>query len=124
MTDKLSYAAKELGAEHGIAAADRVITIMRGDVPSAKRIVDGYKTSARGVMDLCPEPLAGEWADDPLPMDILDKIANKVDPQDLRGGEIDMDGQQDILDDYEETYNQAFWQHLLGACEKMIKGAA
>ena len=82
MSDKLSEAAKRVGAEHGSTSAGWVVTSNNCTVDAARKIIKGHEAGDPQIMEFCPNPLSGEWADDPTPMALLDEIANKVeDPQ-------------------------------------------
>lgn len=120
--DKLGDAAKALGREHGVHWADVTVTSDKCTVDAAKRIVSGFEDGDPQVMDLCPNPLSGEWADEPTPMTILDEIANKVDPHELRGEAIE-EG-DDLIDVYEESFREAFWDKVILASKSIMDGAA
>ena len=121
-SDKLGEAAKALGREHGIQRADTTVTSANCTVGAARKILEGYESSNEEVLDLCPNPLSGEWADDPQPMAILDAIADKVDPHELRG--VDIFETSDVLDLYEEAYRQGFWDKVILASKSIVDGAA
>lgn len=121
MHDKLSEAAKLVGAEDGEQRAEIVTNTIGTDKGFAKKILDGYEQSDPAVVDLCPKPLAGEWADDPTLFEILNKIANKADPgdNDLASLESDTD---DIVDLYEAAYTEAFWDQVIKGCKFIAYG--
>lgn len=120
MTDKLIRAAKLLGREHGESMADSVERVGI-DKDMAGKILGGYDEGDETVLDLCPKPLSGEWANDPTPMMVLDQIANKAgDLGSFRQEEIDVDG-ENLLDAYEESYQQGFWVKVIKACKRMAK---
>ena len=120
MSDRLSEAAIALGREHG-AKQGEVVNDRNCNVEAARKIIKGHEDGDPKIMDFCPNPLSGEWADDPTPMALLDEIANKVeDPQMLRGDILDVDT-ENILDVYEEAYKDAFWEKVIDTCERIIK---
>lgn len=119
VSGKLSEAAKELGREHGSKQGE-VVNDRNCNVEAARKIINGHEDGDPKIMDFCPNPLSGEWADDPTPMALLDEIANKVeDPQSLRGDILDVDT-ENILDVYEEAYRDAFWESVLNTCKEII----
>lgn len=120
--DKLNEAAKALGREHGVQRAEWAVNSNNCTVDAARRIVTGFDDGDPIVMDLCPEPLSGEWADDPTPMAILDEIANKIDHHSLRGEMID--DREDVLTSYEESFKEAFWDQVVLASKTIVDGAA
>lgn len=120
MSDILIDAAKKVGAQHGSTSAGWAVTSNNCTVDAATRIVKGHEDGDPKVMDLCPNPLSGEWADDPTPMALLDEIANQVtDPHRLRGQ--DIEDTEDVLDAYEEAFRDKFWTEVLNTCKEIIK---
>lgn len=116
MHDKLSNAAKEVGAEDGKIAAGSIPWRMM-KTHDARRIVTGWDSDDEEVLGLCPNPLAGEWADDPTPMALLDRIANKADPNDKQAGPALESDTDDLFTLYEEAYSEAFWDFVIPACK-------
>lgn len=120
MIDKLSDAAKELGREHGLAKG-RFIHVGNCTKDAAQKILDGYNDGIEPVMALCPEPLSGEWADDPTPMAILEQIYEKIDkPMSMRGEEM-IEDNSNILDTYEEAFREAFWGAVTTTCKYILE---
>jgi hypothetical protein len=115
--DRLIQAAKQVGCEHGKKKGGFVQGLGLNS-KAAKKILEGYEDGDEHIMDLCPSPLSGEWADDPIPMTILDEIANHIDAQYLRGVSLDGDT-DDVLDAYESAYREAFWKETIESCKKI-----
>lgn len=73
----------------------------------AQRIIDGERDGDPEVMDMCPSPLSGEWADDPIPADVL--------------GELNLDEDHELADDllseYESAYSEAWWAEVIRAAQ-------
>lgn len=117
--DILSEAAKAVGAEDGKEKGG-IVNGLGLDAHDAKKIIEGYESGDEGVLDLCPKPLAGEWADDPIPFNILDKIANKADPGDsLMGADLEEDT-EDLMDIYEQAFAEAFWEETIKYCKEIV----
>lgn len=115
--DKLGEAAKALGVEHGAQRASWVTDSMSTDI--ATKILAGHDASSDEIMALCPEPLSGEWADDPTPMSVLDEIANRADlKNNLYITAIGVE--DDVLDLYEKSFHKAFWTQVLEFAENTV----
>lgn len=118
-TDKLSKAAKELGCEHGEQRAGWIITSETSE-KLAKTIMEGHEDGDPQVMELCQSPLSSKWVDDPTPMAILDEIANKVDDQHSLRGDVIEEDTEDILDIYENAYQDTFWNNVILGCKRIL----
>lgn len=116
----LEEAATALGKEHGLEHAAYVITPNIG-LNIAQSILTGYDKQDPFVMELCPNPLSGEWADHPTPMTILEDIVDKV--ASTRSGNVEVYPDNDLLDVYEEAFKEAFWDHVVLASKTLVEGA-
>lgn len=122
-SDALAEAAKLLGREHGKARAETVMHGANCDIHTAEIIIKGHANGNPQVTGLCPEPLSGEWADDPPPMAILDEIANKAGMKGkMYKTATDIEG--DLLDIYESAFQDGFWEWMLFRCTNIVKGVA
>lgn len=73
-------------------------------------IREGYDNGDPEVMDLCPNPLSGEWGGE----SISEVFGLKV-------GEDYPDSED--LDRYEEGFRQGFWHKVLGDCNYQLEGS-
>lgn len=73
-------------------------------------IREGYDNGDPEVMELCPNPLSGEWAGE----SISEVFGLKV-------GEDYPDSED--LDRYEEGFRQGFWHKVLGDCNYQLEGS-
>lgn len=109
----LAEAAAELGKEHG---KDRALAFLHLKKNAAKKILEGYDKQYAEVMDLCPNPLSGEWVDDPSPLVILERIADKVGMSSGFNEEAD----DDLLDVYQNNFEEAFWESAIAKCKEIL----
>lgn len=113
----LQLAADRLGEEHGRSAGTWVID---GNTSNETRsaIIRGYDEGDPAVMDLQPSPLSGEWADDPTVKDVLDLI------MDIAGVEEFSDPDEmvssDLLNRYEESFGEGFWNEVIRSAQATI----
>lgn len=114
----LEEAATAIGKQHGLEHASWVITPNTG-IKVAESILKGYEDEDPFVLELCPEPLSGEWAGHPTPMTILEDIADKVGQPSGISAEYD----NDILDVYEAAFKETFWDHVVLASKTIVEGA-
>lgn len=70
---------------------------------AAVRMLWDYADGDPVVMDLCPSPLSGEWADGPTPQSLAAEY-----------GVDDADELADVCDEYERGFAEGFWQQALG----------
>lgn len=77
----------------------------------AKKLIDGYESGDPQVMDLCPNPLSGEWVDDPGEMEILEQIAEIA--VELKPHKIEPVDDDNLLDIYETHFQEGFWETVL-----------
>lgn len=123
MSDKLTEAAKTLGAEHGAQRGGWIVeTNMSRE--SAQNLINGYNDGDPIWMDLCPSPLSGEWAGDPNITTVIDDIANMAEADELlRNTTIEeaLDDAQGVLDVYEQAFQEAFWATVIKAAQSIIE---
>jgi hypothetical protein len=113
MEDKVGNAAREVGAEHGKSKASWAAQFNLTPYAAGK-LLDGIEEGDPVTMDICPNPLSGEWADDPPAMHILEAIATKCGSAGS--------GDDDILDLYEEAFREAFWAEVTRVCKAIRDG--
>ena len=89
--------AAELGADAGVAAAywyeitkENATAILRGMADGDPAVYDTFPTA----------PLSGQWADDPLPRDILLEVGADL-------AQLAPEDEDDILRAYEDAYSEA-----------------
>jgi len=126
MSDVLADAAKRLGIEHGKQRGECVINRDTTTPVIARIIINGYENSQSDVMDLCPSPLSGEWADDPTPCTAIEEIANLAEAYHLIQGQDDIQkalaDAGNILDVYEEAFIAGFWAAVILSANSIIQG--
>jgi hypothetical protein len=126
MSDVLAEAAKLLGFEHGRQRGECVFNSNNCTHVAAMRIINGYTDGEEEVMDLCPSPLSGEWADDPTPCTAIDEIANLAEAYHLVQGQDDIEealkDSGNILDVYEEAFKAGFWAAVILSANSIIVG--
>ena len=105
----IQTAAAKLGRERGMATGSWLIDANISD-DTAQAIITGYEDGDPDVMDLCPPPLSGEWADDPTPAGVLAQLG--LDDMD--------DTAPDVLDAYEDAFSSAFWAEVIRAAEAVL----
>lgn len=86
------------GLEHGRAKGSWVIDGNTSDEEKA-RIIKGYEEGDPEIMDMCPDPLSGEWAGES--MSELSKEYG-IDLYD-----------EDQADDFETAFQEAFWVEVM-----------
>lgn len=120
MSDALTQAAQKLGFEHGKKHADVPPINMLLPTP-AKKIIDGYDSQDKAVLDLCPKPFDEEST---ATADIIEEIAELAEANDLlNAGNIEeaMYRAGSVLDSYEEAFKAGFWSHVIEVCERITK---
>lgn len=95
---------KQHGAEKGRAAGSWIIAPNMKEAAS-QRILDGYNDGDPEVMDMCPAPLSGEFAGDPIPSVVLQEL----------GIEFDHESADEVLDAFEDSFQEAFWHTVIRA---------
>lgn len=112
-THTLDLVAKalELGTERGKSQGSWVID---GNTSNAfaQKVIDGYDDGDPEIMDMCPSPLSGEFADDPTVHDVLKEI----------GIEWSDDRADEVIDAYEEAFSKAWWDTVIQSCYGMLPG--
>lgn len=93
---------KQHGSEKGKAAGSWVID-GNTEQAAAQRILDGYEASDPEIMDMCPAPLSGEFAGEPIPSMVLDEL----------GIGFDHESADEVLDAFEDAFSNAFWQEVI-----------
>lgn len=99
--------AYKLGYEHGKRASG---SVWNGNTTKEEylAILEGYEYEFVPIMDLCPNPLSGEWANESI--------------SELFGLNIGDDMPDDEeLADYENGFQIAFWDSLLNHCKYMTE---
>jgi hypothetical protein len=122
--DKLSEAAKALGKDHGEKSARNFINLGPISKQSAENVISRYEANDPEIMTLCPQPLSGEWAGDPNTVSVMDEIAALPEAKELlANASIDaaMDATINILDDYENAHDEAFWAMVIKYCELVVE---
>ena len=111
MVTTLTITAKamELGAEHGKSCGSWVIDGNTSN-ETAQKIIDGYDNGDPEVMDYCPSPLSGEFADDPTVHDVLKEL----------GVLWSDDRADDLINAYEEAFQSAWWATVIQSCYGML----
>lgn len=95
----------ESGQAHGSWVTDGNTT------PETYRwILEGYDNGNPEVLDLCPNPLSGEWAGESI-SEVFGLKVGEGYPE------------SEDLDRYEEGYQQGFWHEVLKACQYQLKGS-
>ena len=120
--DKLTEAARNMGKEHGEKLAQSMVQLNIDDA-SCARILQGYKNGDESILMLCPEPLSGEWAGDPVVIDVISDLASlQVADELLANADIEaaMNASENVLDNYESAYREAFWRVIIEHCEKRL----
>jgi hypothetical protein len=108
-TDKHIAAAEALGQQHGAAAGSWVID---GNTTreTARAIVQGYEDGDPGVMDMCPSPLSGEWADGMT----ADMVLREVCAGDGLLVSVGDDFRYEAISDaYEQGFSLGFWDQVI-----------
>jgi len=122
--DQLADAAKAIGAEHGKQKAGWIHAVKITSYTACK-IKDGFDNEESGVLDLCPDPMAGPWAsaDDPPEFTLLDQIATKAkeDGYHWEPGKVHED--LDILDVYAQAFKDGFWGEVIRVCNEVLEDA-
>lgn len=106
LTEQSAYS---LGYEHG---QSRGMWVIDGNTSEdyARKLIAGYDEGDPEVMDMQPSPLSGEWADDPLPRDILAEL----------GTDEDEDSADDLLRDYAYGFSDGFWSEVMRAARVLV----
>ena len=121
--DPLFEAAWRLGREKGENMGKLIITHTTG-VDAASTLLNGFQDNDEEVMDICPNPLSGEWADDPTPIKIIEDIASLAEAKNLLNNidiEKALDQAEDVLDIFEEAYRDGFWETALKRASEIVE---
>lgn len=116
MTSVLVTAAEKLGRRHGSEKGSWVID---GNTKkeAAERLIKGHEDGDPQVMDLCPNPLSGEWTDEPLEMEILGEIANLA--AEMKPDKVEPVHDDNLLDVYESHFQEGFWDTVIQAAKNV-----
>jgi hypothetical protein len=120
--DPLSVAADKLGRSKGEDFANLLIDRVT-DVDEAWALIEGYEEGNEQAMALCPDPLSGEWADDPTPVSAMNDIASLAEAEGLlKKANIEeaLDAAEDLLDVYEQAYREGFWETALMRAKEIV----
>jgi hypothetical protein len=124
--DALSEAAYRLGRSKGEDFANRLVD--RGtDTEEARIILEGYENDEKEVLALCPDPLSGEWADDPTPVSAINDISSLAEAEGLikKANIIEaLDSAEDLLDVYEDAYRDGFWETALKRANEIVQATS
>jgi hypothetical protein len=96
----------EEGKAHGTARGSWVFD---GNTPyeNYRWVLAGYDDGDPEVLDLCPNPLSGEWAGESIP-ELLGLSVGDPYPDD------------DDLQEYEDGFVQGFWAEVIGTARTMV----
>lgn len=116
MTSVLVTAAEKLGRRHGSEKGSWVID---GNTKkeAAEKLIAGHEAGDPQVMDLCPNPLAAEWTDEPIEMEILGEIADLA--AEMKPQFIEPADDNNLLDVYETNFADGFWETVLQAARNV-----
>lgn len=107
-----------LGVEHGTNAGSWVFDGNTSD-ETIRRVLQGYEDGDPEIMEMCPNPLSGEWAGDPTPADILREVG--LDPGDDTARDVEMDNiEDDVLTAYEMAFQDGFWDEVIRTANARI----
>ena len=106
---KTSKKAHEMGRDHGHNLGSWVID-GNTSVEECQRILDGYAEGDPVVMEMCPYPLSGEFADNPTGFDILHALY--VQPNEHHFDE--------YLTHYEDGFAEGWWETVIKACSHQV----
>ena len=95
-----------MGNELGLSAGNS-ITDGNTTTENYKWILAGYEECDSEVMDLCPNPLSGEWAGESIPEIFGLKIGEDY-PSD------------EDLTEFEDGFSQGFWLKVVMNCQYML----
>lgn len=106
---KVLKQAEQAGQEYGRNAGSWAID---GNTSSEtyRRILDGYEDGDPEIMDMCPAPLSGEWADGLLIRDVLEHL----------GVTEDDDWADDLLTSFENGYSDGYWEQVIADCRYQV----
>lgn len=104
MIANFSYYA--VGTELGLSAGDS-ITDGNTTTETYKWILAGYEECDSQVMDLCPNPLSGEWSGESI-SEIFGLAIGEDYPSD------------EDLTEFELGFSQGFWDKLTANCQYML----
>ena len=97
------------GGKYGVRAG-RSVTDGNTKQSEYEHIVDGYELGDGLIMDLCPNPLSGEWAGESI-SEIFGLDVGEAHPA------------VDDLLAFEDGFRDAFWETLIKICQTQLEGA-
>ena len=97
----------DIGKDHGTAQGSWVFDGNTTD-ETYRWVLKGYEWGDGEVLDLCPNPLSGEWAGESIP-ELLGLSVGDPYPDD------------DDLQEYEDGFVQGFWDEVIGTARKMAE---
>jgi hypothetical protein len=121
--DPLSEAAYKLGRQKGEDFANQLIDHNVGML-TAEDVIEGYEAGDEQVMNLCPDPLSGEWSGDPTPITAMDDIASLAEAESLLEKpniEEALDSADDVLGIYEQAFRDGFWEVALKKAHEIVE---
>lgn len=102
------YAAEEFGKQHGDEAASWVFN---GNTPveEYRRVLLGLEVGDPAVMEMCPSPLSGEFADGLKPNDVFNAVG-------MNASDISSEWGAKLLDVFDEAFTTAWWNNVEATC--------
>lgn len=121
MDDPILEAAYKLGREKGERMGELFID-HKTKLNQAETLLEGFKEDDSDVLDLCPEPISGEWGDDPTPMRIIECIVDlvKVNAKHVSIKDA-LESIESVLDTYEQAYRDGFWETSLKRASEIVE---
>jgi hypothetical protein len=112
MSDPLADAARDLGRQHGSCLAANIAK--KFDIDTARIFLIGYPKKDPLVMDLYRNPMDVYFQGEPAPMFILTELLDKAGSAGS--------GDDDVLQLYEDAYEEGFWDKLVTISKEMLSG--
>jgi hypothetical protein len=106
-----------MGSEYGKAQGSWVVD-PNTPIASCHKIIDGYNDGDPEVMDLCPSPLSGEFADAPTTLSIFRELG--IDHAFDENCQMCEDEKIEVLDEYEAGFVEKWWETVLHAAHVNI----
>lgn len=115
--DEYATEAHALGMDAGKNAASWFVG-SSADQETYEAILKGLDDGDPEVLNMAPAWLSGEWADEPVPMDIVEVVGYAPSTPYVA----DDATVQDILDAYESGADEAFWNEVARVCAYHLEG--
>lgn len=94
--------ARELGADYGKAAGTWVEI---DSAEAARRILDGIEAGDPEILDMCPSPLSGEWADSLNEAGLIDEL-------DLVADSLSEEERAEVVTAFEQDFYRGYWDEV------------